>query len=59
LEKLKRGHYLVSFGIDVSRILKWILKKYDVRAWSGLDWLRTGSNGGLLKMAMAMNVWVP
>jgi hypothetical protein len=23
--------------------LKWILKEYDVRVWSGLNWLRIGT----------------
>jgi hypothetical protein len=29
-------------------ILKWILKMYGVKMWTGLMWLRMGSNGRLL-----------
>jgi hypothetical protein len=28
--------------------LKWILKKWDGRAWTGLIWLRTETKDGLL-----------
>jgi hypothetical protein len=29
-------------------ILKWIFRKWDVEAWTGLIWLRIGTCGGLL-----------
>jgi len=29
-------------------ILKQILKKYGMRAWTGFNWFRIGSTGGLL-----------
>jgi hypothetical protein len=29
-------------------ILKWIFKKWDGAAWTGLIWLRIGTGGGLL-----------
>ena len=33
--------------LDVNeRILKWILKKWDVEAWTGLICLRTGTGDG-------------
>jgi hypothetical protein len=29
-------------------ILKWIVKKWDEEAWTGIIWLRTGTGGRLL-----------
>jgi hypothetical protein len=29
-------------------ILKWIFKKWDRGAWTGLIWLRIGTGGGLV-----------
>jgi hypothetical protein len=34
-------------GIDGWIILKLIFKKWD-RAWTGMNWLRMGTGGGLL-----------
>jgi len=34
-------------GVD-GRILRWICRKWDVRAWTGLIWLRIGTRGGHL-----------
>ena len=31
-------------------IIKMIIRKWDVRAWTGLIWLRTGTGGGHLRM---------
>ena len=35
-------------GVDVRIILTWIFRKYDGEAWTGLIWLRVGTDGGLL-----------
>ena len=33
-------------GIDGRKILRRIFRKWDVGAWTGLIWLRTGTGGG-------------
>ena len=41
---------LANLDIDGMIILKWICKRYDGVAWTGLLWLRTGTGGGHLWM---------
>jgi hypothetical protein len=38
---------LENLDVDGTIILKWILKKFDVRAWIDFIWLRIGSSIGL------------
>ena len=45
LGKPEEREHLENLGIDASIILKWILKKEDGRAWTGLIWLKIGTNG--------------
>jgi hypothetical protein len=43
----ERGH-LGDPGADGRMILKWIFTTWDVGAWTGLIWLRIGTEDGLL-----------
>jgi len=42
---LRERHHLEGPGIDGMIILRWIFKKWDVGACTGLIWLRTGTGG--------------
>jgi hypothetical protein len=44
---MERDH-LKDVGVDGRIILKWIFKKWDGAAWTGLRWLRIGTGGGFL-----------
>ena len=38
---------LEELGVDGRIILQWALKKWDVRAWIGIIWLKKRISGGL------------
>jgi hypothetical protein len=45
---LNERNHLRDQGIDGWVILRWIFRKWDVGAWTGLLWLRIGTGSGHL-----------
>jgi len=39
---------LEDSGVDERIMLRWIFREWDKGAWTGVIWLRTGTDGGLL-----------
>ena len=46
--KVRKRDGLENAGVDGSRVLKWIFRKWNVGARTRLIWLRTGRVDGLL-----------
>jgi hypothetical protein len=57
-EKLKERDQSGDLGLDVRIILKWILEKYGVRAWTESKWLRMGGQWRD-HLNTVMNFWLP
>jgi hypothetical protein len=47
-ENLRERGYLGDPGVDGMIILRWIFRKWDVKAWTGSMWRRIGTVGGHL-----------
>jgi hypothetical protein len=45
---LRERDNLEDPGLDERIILRWIFRKWDVGAWTGLIWYKIGAGGGLL-----------
>jgi len=45
---MNREDHLADLSVYERIILKLIIGRRDVKAWTGFNWLKTGSNGGLL-----------
>jgi len=48
VRKAEGKDHLEEPGVDGRIILRWIFRKWDVGAWTGLVWPRTGTDGGHL-----------
>jgi hypothetical protein len=44
-ENLRERDHLQDPGVDGRIILRWTFRKWDVGAWTGSLWLRTGTGG--------------
>jgi hypothetical protein len=49
VRKPEGKNHLEDPGIDGKIILRWIFRKWDAGAWTGLIWLRIGPGGDACK----------
>jgi len=50
LRNLRERDHMEDPGIDGSKILRWIFRKWDAEVWTGSSWLRIGTGGRHLRM---------
>jgi hypothetical protein len=48
LGNLRERDHLEDLGLDGRIILRWVFSKWDVVAWTGSSWLRTGTCGAYM-----------
>ena len=48
LGNLRERDHLGDQGLDGRIIIRWIIRKWDVGAWTGSSWLVIGTGGGHL-----------
>jgi hypothetical protein len=46
--KMRESDHFEDPGVDGRTILRWIFREWNVGAWTGSSWLRTGTGGGNL-----------
>ena len=45
VQNMSKRDHLGDPGLDERIILRWIFRKWDVVAWTGSNWPRTGTGG--------------
>jgi hypothetical protein len=49
---LRKRDNLKAPGLGERIILRWVFRKWDVRAWTGSSWRRIGTSGGHMNAVM-------
>jgi len=54
---LRERDHLEDPDIDGRIVLKWIFRKWDGEAWTGLIWLRRGALTGCCECGKVFQIW--